>query len=50
MLHSRYYIENEKYEKLVTKKNVKSDFYNGIFDRWENPVLTAEHIPPYMEI
>ena len=45
MLHSRYYIENEKYEKLVTKKNVKSDFYNGIFDRWENPVLTAEHIP-----
>lgn len=45
MLHKRYYIENEKYEKLVTKKNVKSDFYNGIFDRWENPVLTAEHIP-----
>lgn len=45
MLHSRYYIENEKYEKLVTRKNVKSDFYNGIFDRWENPVLTAEHIP-----
>lgn len=45
MLHKRFYIENEKYEKLVTKKNVKSDFYNGIFDRWENPVLTAEHIP-----
>jgi len=45
MLHERFYIENEKYEKLITKKNVKSDFYNGIFDRWENPVLTAEHIP-----
>lgn len=45
MLHERFYIENEKYEKLVTRKNVKSDFYNGIFDRWENPVLTAEHIP-----
>ena len=45
MLNSRYYIENEKYEKLIQKKNVKSDFYNGIFDRWENPVLTADHIP-----
>lgn len=45
MLHERFYIENERYEKLITKKNVKTDFYNGIFDRWENPVLTAEHIP-----
>jgi 4-O-beta-D-mannosyl-D-glucose phosphorylase len=45
MLHSRYYIEQDKYEKLVSKKNVKSEFYNGIFDRWENPVLTADHIP-----
>lgn len=45
MLHERFYIENDRYEKLIAKKNVKSDFYNGIFDRWENPVLTAEHIP-----
>lgn len=45
MLHSRYYIENEKYEKLIQKKNQKTDFYNGIYDRWENPVLTADHIP-----
>lgn len=45
MLHERFYIENDRYEKLITKKNVKADFYNGIFDRWENPVLTAEHIP-----
>ena len=45
MLNKRYYIENEKYEKLITKKNEKSDFYNGIYDRWENPVLTADHIP-----
>ncbi len=45
MLNKKFYVENEKYEKLITKKNVKSDFYNGIFDRWENPVLTAEHIP-----
>ena len=44
-MNKRYYIENEKYEKLITKKNEKSDFYNGIYDRWENPVLTADHIP-----
>lgn len=45
MFNERYYIEKEKQEKLLAKKNVKSDFYNGIYDRWENPVLTAEHVP-----
>lgn len=45
MFNKRYYIEKEKYEKVVAKKNVKSDFYNGIFDRYENPVLTRDHIP-----
>ncbi len=45
MLNERYYIEKEKYEKIVSRKNVKSDFYNGIFDRYEYPVLTREHIP-----
>lgn len=45
MLHSRYYVELEKYNKLINRKNVKSDFYNGIYDRYEYPVLTREHIP-----
>lgn len=45
MFNERYYIEKQKYDKLISKKNVKSDFYNGIYDRWENPVLTREHIP-----
>lgn len=45
MLHENYYKELKKYEEVVTKKNEKSDFYNGIFDRWVNPVLTREHIP-----
>lgn len=45
MLHSRYYEELAKYEKLVSRKNIKSDFYNGIYDRYEYPVLTREHIP-----
>ena len=45
MLNKRYYIEKEKYDKLINRKNVKSDFYNGIYDRYEYPVLTRHHIP-----
>ncbi len=45
MLHANYYVELEKYNKLINRKNVKSDIYNGIYDRYEYPVLTREHIP-----
>ena len=45
MLHERYYVELEKYNKLVKRKNVKSEDYNGIYDRYQYPVLTREHIP-----
>lgn len=45
MLHKNYYIELENYNRLIDKKNAKSDFYNGIYERWENPVLTRDHIP-----
>lgn len=45
MLHPQYYIEQEKYENKVNAKNEKSDFYNGIFDRYKNPILTRGHIP-----
>lgn len=45
MLHERYYIEKEKVESLIKRKNEKSDFYNGIYDRYVNPVLTREMIP-----
>lgn len=45
MLHKNYYIELEKYKNTIHKKNEKSEFYNGIYDRWVNPVLTREHIP-----
>lgn len=45
MLSERYFVEKEKYEKLIARKNVKSDFYNGIYDRYEYPVLTRDHIP-----
>ncbi|MFV0441307.1 MAG: glycosidase [Lachnospirales bacterium] len=44
-MHKQYYIEQAKYEKLIAKKNEKSDFYNGIYDRYKNPILTRNHIP-----
>ncbi len=35
-----------KYNKLVSAKNkVDENWYNGVFDRYENPVLTEKHIP-----
>ena len=45
MLHQQYFVEKEKLQRLIERKNRKSDFYNGIFDRYEDPVLTREHIP-----
>lgn len=45
MQNERYWIEKERQERLLTRKNVKSDFYNGVFERYEYPVLTREHIP-----
>lgn len=32
MLHKQYYVEKAKVDKLVARKNQKSDFYNGIYD------------------
>jgi len=37
--------QTERYEALITRKNPKTDFYNGIFDRYEYPVLTRDHAP-----
>ena len=45
MIHEKYYEKLEKYENLIKRKNEKSDFYNGIFDRYKYPVLTRNHIP-----
>lgn len=45
MLHQQYYVEQAKYEALIEKKNQKASFYNGIYDRYVNPVLTREHAP-----
>lgn len=45
MLHQQYYVEQARYEKLIAKNNQKASFYNGIYDRYVDPVLTREHIP-----
>lgn len=45
MIHPKYKEELVKQEMLTARKNVKSGSYNGIYDRYEYPVLTREHIP-----
>ncbi|MBQ8073485.1 MAG: glycosidase [Clostridia bacterium] len=38
----------ESYERLLSRPNpVDEHFYNGLFTRYRNPVLTREHIPPF---
>ena len=37
-----------RYECLIhTKNTVNRERYNGIYERWTNPVLTRDHIPPF---
>ena len=46
MIHAKYYEEVKKQEELILKENrVDKSFYNGIFVRYENPVLTRDHAP-----
>ncbi len=38
----------KNYKELIREQNRISDkFYNGIYDRWENPVLTRNHVPVF---
>lgn len=45
MVHQQYFVEQDKLLKLIGKKNRKADFYNGIYDRYVDPVLTREYVP-----
>ena len=47
MFETAFARENARYEALVTRKNRPSGFYNGVYTRWENPVLTREHAPVF---
>ena len=46
MIHENFYEMRRAQDEFLTRKNhINKDFYNGIYNRWENPVLTREHIP-----
>lgn len=47
MIHEKYYEVAAEQEKLLSRKNRKSSFYNGVYDRYEYPVLTRHHAPIY---
>lgn len=39
---------NARYEALIARKNkVDATHYNGIYERWQQPVLTRDHVPPF---
>ena len=44
--NEKIYDLKSKYKNLIEQKNkVDENWYNGIYDRYVNPVLTNEHIP-----
>lgn len=46
MIHNKYYQLLEEQEKLITRKNKKDEqFYNGVYDRYQYPVVTRHHVP-----
>lgn len=47
MIHERYFELLKEQEELLSKKNHALESKNGIFERYENPVLTREHAPVF---
>jgi 4-O-beta-D-mannosyl-D-glucose phosphorylase len=45
MCKKRLKLLERQYEALITRKNRKTNDYNGIYERYKYPVLTASHIP-----
>ena len=46
-MHPNYYVELDKHQRLINRKNEKSAVYTGLYDRYVYPVLTSDHIPLY---
>jgi 4-O-beta-D-mannosyl-D-glucose phosphorylase len=44
-IHPKYFELKVEQERLLSRRNRKTDFYNGIFDRYEYPALTRDHVP-----
>lgn len=46
MIHPKYKEFKDRQEKLIERKNkIDESFYNGIYDRYINPILTRDHVP-----
>lgn len=46
MIHPKYKELLEKQEQLLTRPNeINSSFYNGVYDRYQYPVITRHHVP-----
>ncbi len=45
MFAENYTRELAKYEELITRKNIVTEEYNGIYERYKYPVLTRKHAP-----
>ncbi len=43
--HKQYYIEQDRQERLLERRNTPKQEYNGIYTRYSHPVLTRDHIP-----
>jgi 4-O-beta-D-mannosyl-D-glucose phosphorylase len=46
MIHELYTRKLKEYNKFISRKNkIDKSFYNGIYDRYVNPILTRDSIP-----
>lgn len=46
MIHDKYYDLVKEQEEFLSKKNEKKEnFYNGVYDRYKQPVITRHHVP-----
>lgn len=46
MIHELYSKKLKEYNKFISRKNkIDKSFYNGIYDRYVNPILTRDSIP-----
>ena len=46
MIHEKYFEMKKAQEEFLSRKNrVNKNFYNGIYERYENPILTRDSVP-----
>lgn len=39
-----------KHESLITRTNIATEESNGVYQRYQYPILTAEHTPPHVAL